>query len=98
MNQSYFNKLSAFNNPFKCVLLVLARKQWGIVEHQSLSAWHLLMFSTPVVSLNNRHNRLLTDLIACELDSRVVLDLPQALVEAFPLVGLAKFFFILHVW
>lgn len=60
--------------------------------------WHLLMFSPPDVSLNNRHNRLLTDLIACELDSRVVLNLPQALVEAFSLVGLAKFVFILLVW
>lgn len=40
---------------------------------------------------------ILTDLIACELDSRVVLDLPQALVETFPLVGLAKFVFILLV-
>lgn len=37
------------------------------------------------------------DLIACELDARVVLDLPQALVEAFPLVGLAKFVFVLLV-
>lgn len=55
------------------------------------------MFSPSVFSLNLRHNRLLTDLIACELDSRVVLDLPQALVEAFPLVRLAKFVFILLV-
>lgn len=55
------------------------------------------MFSPTVFSLDHRHNRPPTDLIACELDSRVVLDLPQALVEAFPLVGLAKFVFILLV-
>lgn len=56
-----------------------------------------LIFSASAFSLNHRYNILPTDLIACELDSGVVLDLPQALVEAFPLVGLAKFVFVLLV-
>lgn len=42
-------------------------------------------------------NRTQTDLIAGELHSGVVLDLPQTLVETFPLVGLAEFVFILFV-
>ena len=37
------------------------------------------------------------DLIACELDFRVVRNLPQALIESFSLVGLSKFVFIVFV-
>lgn len=50
-----------------------------------------------VFSLNHIKNQQATDPIACELDSWVVLYLPKAFVESFPLVRLRKFVFILLV-
>ena len=51
----------------------------------------------PCVFFPKPHSGPPTDLVAGELDPGVVLDLPQALVETLPLVGLAKLVFVLLV-